>query len=119
MAKEQSLEGEVRVNVSTILDVVAQSVSEVTGVLNKFEDLVKQSKVSVKGEILNPQQKVLLSENEVEINLSLTLDPNVSFVQVAQQVQSVVLTNLQAKLGISPRKVNVEVAKVDWNLREK
>lgn len=119
MAEEQSLGGEVRINVSTILDVVARSASGVAGVLAKFEDLVKQSKVLVKGETLSPQQKVSLSESELEINLSLTLDLNVSFVQVARQVQSAVVNDLKEKLGILPRKVNVEISKVDWGLKEK
>lgn len=108
--------GTIRLSSTTIAEVVARAASETEGVRDNFDHLLK-SIALLRGEtVLSHGEKVPLDAEDLVIRLKVTVSFfSPSFLEVAQRVQRNVFEALELRLGLTPRRVDVEVDSVDWS----
>ena len=107
--------GEIKVSVSTLVEMAARTASEIEGVVGGFERLLKNAKVMVGGEILSLNDKVSVEDKEVFINFSLKVDSRKDWKEIAQKVQQEVAQKIR-EWGFPLRGVNVDISEVEWFL---
>ncbi|MEN3186792.1 MAG: Asp23/Gls24 family envelope stress response protein [Atribacterota bacterium] len=107
-------EGQIRIRVSTLLEVVGKAVLEVEGVKNDFEHLLRQIKVFVDGESQSLHEKIPLEGRRIAVTMNLKLSESSSFIAVAREVQKRVWEITRQELGLSLDKVNIEVNEIEW-----
>jgi uncharacterized alkaline shock family protein YloU len=107
--------GEIRVSVSTLVEMAARSAFLVEGVMGDFNHLLRNTKVVVQGETLSPNDRVSTKEKGVFINISLKVDSRKNWEEIAQEVQKRV-ANMIREWGFPLEGVNVEVSEVEWFL---
>ncbi|MCX7667996.1 MAG: Asp23/Gls24 family envelope stress response protein [Atribacterota bacterium] len=109
-----SQEGQIRIRVSTLLEVAGKAALEVKGVKNDFEHLLRQMKVFINGESQSLHEKIPLEGKGITVTMALKLAESVSFVAVAREVQKRVWETVHRELGLSLDKVNIEVNEIEW-----
>ena len=107
--------GEIKVSVSTLVEMAARTASEIEGVVGGFDRLLKNAKVMVGGEILSLNDKVSVEDKEVFINFSLKVDSRKDWKEIAQKVQQEVAQKIR-EWGFPLRGVNVDILEVEWFL---
>ncbi|GEM_PF-860420 len=107
--------GEIKVSVSTLVEMAARTASEIEGVVGGFDRLLKNAKVMVGGEILSLNDKVSVEDKEVFINFSLKVDSRKDWKEIAQKVQQEVAQKIR-EWGFPLRGVNVDISEVEWFL---
>lgn len=107
--------GEIKVSVSTLVELAAQVASQIEGVVGDFNYLLKNIKVVTGGEVFSPNDKVSIEEKEVFINFSLKVDSRKNWKEVAQKVQKEVIHNIR-EWGFPLKGVNVDISEVEWFL---
>lgn len=107
--------GEIKVSVSTLVELAAQVASQIEGVVGDFNYLLKNIKVVTGGEVLSSNDKVSIEEKEVFINFSLKVDSRKNWKEVAQKVQKEVIHNIR-EWGFPLKGVNVDISEVEWFL---
>ncbi|NSW76811.1 MAG: Asp23/Gls24 family envelope stress response protein [Candidatus Atribacteria bacterium] len=107
-------EGQIRIRVSTLLEVVGKAVLEVEGVKSNFEHLLRQTKVFINGEGQSVHEKIPLEGKGITVTIALKLAESSSFIAVAREVQKRVWETVRRELGLSLDKVNIEVNEIEW-----
>ncbi|MGQ9474058.1 MAG: Asp23/Gls24 family envelope stress response protein [Candidatus Caldatribacteriaceae bacterium] len=107
-------EGQIRISVSTLLDIVAKAAMEVEGVRSDFHTLLHHTKVLLGGENKSPHEKISLDEKGVVVVVPLKVAENYSFVAVARAVQKKTWNMVGHQLGVALQRVNVEVNEIEW-----
>lgn len=107
-------EGQVRIRISTLLEVMGKAALEVKGVKSEFDHLLRQMKVLVNGEVQSLHERIPLEERGVVVAVALKLAEDSSFVAVAQEVQKKIWETVHRELGLSLSKVNIEVNEIEW-----
>ena len=107
-------EGQIRIRVSTLLEVVGKTALGVQGVRSDFDHILRQSRVLVNGENQATHERIPLEEKGVVVVVPLKLSEDSSFIAVAQEVQKKVWETVHRELGLSLRGVNIEVNEIEW-----
>lgn len=107
-------EGQIRIRVSTLLEVVGKAVLEVEGVKSDFEHLLRQTKVFINGEVQSIHEKIPLEGKGIAVTIALKLAEDSSFITVAREAQKRVWEAVWQELGLSLDKVNIEVNEIEW-----
>lgn len=107
-------EGQVRVNVATLLEVAGKAALQVRGVRSEFDSLLRQMKVLISGENQPSRERIPVEAKDVVITIPLKIEESASFVAVAREVQKRVWETVYGELGLSLYKVNVEINEIEW-----
>lgn len=107
-------EGQIRISVSTLLDVVVKAAIEVEGVRSNFHTLLQHIRILVGGENKSPHEKISVDEKGVVVVVPLKVAENYSFVAVARAVQNKIWDMVVHQLGIVLQRVNIEVNEIEW-----
>jgi uncharacterized alkaline shock family protein YloU len=107
-------EGQIRIRVSTLLEVVGKTVLGVQGVRSDFDHILRQIKVLVNGENRATHERIPLEERGVVVVVPLKLSEDSSFIAVASEVQRRIWETVYRELGLSLRGVNIEVNEIEW-----
>ena len=107
--------GEIRVSVSTLVEMAARAAFQVEGVRGDFNHILQNTKVILRGEPLPLNEKVSTNREDVFVNISLKVYSQENWGEVAREVQKKVSDALRS-WGFPLKGVNVEVSEVDWFL---
>lgn len=107
--------GAIRLSTTTIAEVAARAARETQGVCSDFEHLLQGVEL-IRGETPLPRgEKIPLDARDLTVRVKVTVRAAVpSFFEVARRVQENISKALRLRLGIVPRRVDVEVENVDW-----
>jgi len=112
----ENTDGQIRISITTLSEVIAREVVQVPGVVDTFESILPAIKISENGQSFQMTDKVEIRHRSFEVNLMISLDPTCVFWKVASEVQKNVYAIIERQLGFSLQKVNVEVGKVEWSI---
>jgi len=110
----ENTDGQIRISVNALNEVVARGVAQVPGVIDSFENLLHSIKFSENGQVFQINDKIDVQHRSIEVNVVISLDPNCIFWKVASDVQNKIYSVIEKQFGFSLKKVNVEVGKVEW-----
>ncbi|NLJ49705.1 MAG: Asp23/Gls24 family envelope stress response protein [Candidatus Atribacteria bacterium] len=110
----ENTDGQIRVSVHALSEVIAREVVQVPGVIDTFESLLHSIKFSENGQFFQINDKIDVQHRSLEVSVVISLDPNCIFWKVASDVQNKIYSVIEKQFGFSLKKVNIEVGKVEW-----
>lgn len=111
-----SSSGIIRLSGTTIAEIVARAVSETEGIRGDFTHLLRNVELFRGETTLSHGEKIPLDTEDLVVRLKIAVSPLApSFFAVAQHVQRNVFEALRARLGLTPKRVDIEVDSVDWS----
>lgn len=111
----ESPDGQVRMSVATLAEVITREAVQVPGVLDTMESLLPTIKIVENAQSLVFTEKVEIHNKSLVVDLVVTLDGKSVFWKVALDVQKRVYDTVEKQLGFSLKSVNVVVGKVEWS----
>jgi len=112
----ENADGQIRISVNVLNEVIAREVVQVPGIIDTYEDLLHNIKFSENGQFFQTNDKIDVQHRSIEASITISLDPNCIFWKVASEVQKKVYSIIKKQFGFSLTKVNVEVGKVNWSI---
>ncbi len=119
MLNEENQIDQIRVSIAAVLDYVTRIITETPGVVGSHSRILRNLKISSGGEYLAPSEKIDLHNVSLQIDIVLTVDSQYNFGEIANHVQKKVFHMVRDELALPLKKVNIEIARVDWSAEKK